>query len=164
MARAAQNRSTHPGLQFDWEQVDGKTVTAALGQFSEFGGCEAAALVVGSRAIKLTIAIETDELIIRLVRAPTGGSWRPIEALAFGVGKTLGWCWEFRNYRGYWDGFAVAFGDVVPDALEPRVLIIAESFLSIQVIRPELVHRAVSGRRKPNPKKRTLARKVRKAR
>jgi hypothetical protein len=66
---------------------------------------DALAFVVGDDAVVLTV---------------TAGC-TPVRALGDVVGKPLGWCWVATSYRGYQDSFTLALGDVVPDALQPRL-------------------------------------------
>jgi hypothetical protein len=118
-------------LKFDWEEVSHKAVSAVVGRSERRmnGGSLAwdeLALVVGTRAVVLTVTANTDEIVVAHEPRPDGGDWKPVTALSDAVGKSLGWCWVGTNYLGYCDSFTLALGDVVPDALQPRLTFVAE--------------------------------------
>jgi len=58
--------------------------------------------------------------------APNGSDWKTVSAFQCMIGKRLGWCWIGTNYRGYRDSCTLALGEDVPDALEPRLTLLAE--------------------------------------
>ncbi len=58
---------------------------------------------------------------------PSGEGWEPISSFSFAQGQPLGWCWVGINSQGYKDSFTLAFGDVVPLALQPRCTFVAEA-------------------------------------
>ncbi len=118
------------GLQFDWEAVAHKTVLAVIGRnerrMSDGSlAWEALALAFGDDAVVLTVTADTDEVVVSHEAAPRGEDWVVIPALADAVGKPLGWCWVAANYLGYRDSFTLALGDVVPDALQPKLTFLA---------------------------------------
>ena len=119
-------------FRFDWEDVEGRPLGLVLGRAevirSDGQPCwEALALVLDDgRAILLGVNDDTDEIFVDLASTrPEGENWSPAETFAEMLGQPLGWCWEGRNYRGYLDSFLLAFGDVVPAVVEPRLLFIA---------------------------------------
>jgi Family of unknown function (DUF6334) len=121
-----------PDLQFDWEAVAHRPVLAVLGRnqrrMSDGSlAWDALALALGDDAVVLTITADTDEIIVSHQTTPGGEEWVAVSALADAMGKPLGWCWFGTNYRGYRDSFTLALGDVVPDALRPRLTFLAEA-------------------------------------
>jgi len=118
-------------LNFDWEIVAGSYVAAIIGRNERrmndaSFAWDKIAFVLGQNAVILTVSDDTDEVIVNLSAAPTGDDWLKVAPLNRFVSKQLGWCWEVTNYLGYSDGFIVAFGDVVPDALEPNLTFLGE--------------------------------------
>lgn len=110
-------------LQFDYEVVDGKVVTAVLGFSDVLLGWESIAIVTSEGALLIRVDQDTDELMVNLEPAPDEGKlWHPVPDLASAVGLKLGWCWVGRNYRGYLDMFTVSFSD-----LDPQVCFIGEA-------------------------------------
>lgn len=121
-------------LGFDWEAVTDKPITAVAGRnerrMSDGSlAWDALALTVGDRAVVLTVDADLDELRVTHEAPPKGDGWETVTALERIVGKPLGWCWLGENYRGYRDSFTLAFGDVVADALEPRLTFLSEGSL-----------------------------------
>lgn len=121
-------------LGFDWEAVADKPITAVAGwnerRMSDGSlAWDALALTVGDWAVVLTVDADLDELRVTHEAQPNGDGWETVTALECIVGKPLGWCWLGKNYRGYRDSFTLAFGDVVPDALEPRLTFLSEGSL-----------------------------------
>lgn len=119
-------------LQFDWETVTHKSVLAVMGRnerrMSDGSlAWGALAFTVGEDAVVLTVTADTDEIVVSHEPAPDSADWVVVPALADAVGKPLGWCWVAMNYRGYRDSFTLALGDVVPDALTPRLTFLAEA-------------------------------------
>lgn len=105
-------------LQFDYETVDGETVTAVLGQADDVAGrWLMVAIVLGSRALVLRVDPDSDEISVTLEAAPDGAVWVPVGPMQTAVGASLGWCWIGRNYRGYLDMFTVSFSDLEPQFL-----------------------------------------------
>jgi hypothetical protein len=120
------------GLQFDWEAVAHKPVLAVLGvnERRMSGGAlawDALALALGETAVVLRVINDTDEFVVSHEPAPDGESWVGTLAFEDAIGKPLGWCWVGTNYLGYRDSFTLALGDVVPDALQPRLTFLAEA-------------------------------------
>ncbi|MCW3846870.1 DUF6334 family protein [Sphingomonas sp. LB-2] len=118
------------GIGFDWDMVDGETVTAILGVGERRMNdgtlsWEALAFAVGEAAVVLTVNRDTDEVEVAHGDAPDGAEWAPVVPLAEFLGKPLGWSWVGTNNRGYQDVFMMAFGSVVPHALDPRLMFIA---------------------------------------
>lgn len=107
-------------FQFDYETVEGETVTAVLGQPDENGNWWSVAILLGSRALVLHVDADSDQISVALEAAPEGANWVPVEPMRLAVGSTLGWCWNGRNYRGYLDMFTVSFS-----GLEPQFLFIS---------------------------------------
>ncbi len=117
-------------LRFDWEVVNGVEVRAVIGRnalrMNDGSLCwDEVAFVAGDKAVLLTVNFDTDEIIVDYSPCPQGEDWAPITPLQIVVGMPLGWCWEMSNYLGYSDGFALAFGGVLPGALEPKMTFIA---------------------------------------
>jgi hypothetical protein len=118
-------------LKFDWEEVTEEPVLAVVGRSErrrDDGSLvwDALAFKVGAGAVVLTATADTDEIVVAHEPAPEGEEWKSVTALADALGKPLGWCWVGINYRGYCDSFTFALGDVVPDALQPRLAFLAE--------------------------------------
>lgn len=118
-------------LRFDWESVLDEVVAAILARgerpMSDASlRWDALALVIGSGAIVLSVTADTDEIVATHQAAPPGRGWDRVAGLADMLGRPLGWCWVGENYRGYRDSFTLALGDVVPDALQPRLTFVAE--------------------------------------
>ena len=122
----------HITLRVDWDHVSGSTVIEILGLNSRrmkdgSASWDAVAICTDNKAILLTVEPDTDQIVITHEGRPSGIDWKPIPSLAFSEGRVLGWCWIGINSRGYKDSFTIAFGDVVPDALEPRCTFLAEA-------------------------------------
>lgn len=121
-------------LQFDWEMVSRQPVSAirARNEQTTSGGAltwDAIAFVMGNRAVVLTVNADNDGIKIAHEVAPADDAWLPVASLSHVVGQTFGWCWLGTNYRGYHDTFILALGDVVPSALEPRLMFLGEASL-----------------------------------
>jgi len=119
-------------LQFDWEAVVHRPVLAVVGRNQRrmndgSVAWGALAFAVGDDAVVLTVTPDTDEIVASHEPKPDGDGWLVVSALADAVGKPLGWCWVGTNYRGYCDSFTLAFGDIVPEALQPRLTFLAEA-------------------------------------
>lgn len=100
------------------------------------------AVTIGTEGgpIYLSVEADTDQIEVSLGEEPVGNGWEPIPSFSFALGQPLGWCWVGINSQGYKDSFTLAFGDVVPAALQPRCMFIAEaSWLSCLDLAP---HRA----------------------
>lgn len=104
-------------LQFDYEMIEGETVTAVLGHADGNGNWWSVAILLGSRALVLRVDADSDQISVVLEVAPEGADWAPVEPMRLAVGSTLGWCWIGRNYRGYLDMFTVSFSDLEPQFL-----------------------------------------------
>lgn len=118
-------------LDFDWELVSGRHVVAFMGRNErrmDHAGVvwDELAIVLGENAVILSVNDDTDEITVTLCSMPSGNDWLKVEPLSRYATKKLGWCWEITNYRGYSDGFIVAFGDVLPDAIEPKLTFLGE--------------------------------------
>jgi len=106
-------------LRFDWEEIADREITAILGRpvrtlNDGTVSWQAIALVAGSRAVRIDVVIDTDELAVCLAEPPTGEDWGPVTGLGEQIGKRLGWCWVGRNYLGYLDTFTIAFDGIDP--------------------------------------------------
>ena len=118
-------------LKFDWEAVASKSVSAVMGRDQRHMSdgslaWDALALAVGDHAVVLAVSPDTDEILVSHEPAPDGEGWIVVSAMSDVIGKALGWCWVGTNYRGYRDSFTLAFGDLVGDALQPRLTFVAE--------------------------------------
>nr|WP_314431294.1 DUF6334 family protein [uncultured Brevundimonas sp.] len=116
-------------LNFDWDVVDGQTVLAVIGrnerrQSDASLAWDQIAFVLDERALILSVN-DTDELIVELSAVSEPGDWLEVASLSRFVAKPLGWGWVIANYRGYNDGFMVAFGETT-DGLEPKLTFLAE--------------------------------------
>jgi Family of unknown function (DUF6334) len=104
-------------IQFDYEVVNGKVITAVLGFSHVLQGWESVAILTSVGAILIRVDQDTDELTVDLEPAPKKGKlWRPVHELASAVGLKLGWCWVGRNYLGYLDMFTLSFSGLEPQA------------------------------------------------
>src|SRR5690348_11533929 len=118
-------------LKFDWEAVTEQPIAYIVGrgerQMSDGSlAWDALAFVLGDSAVVLTVNTDTDEIVVAHESTPRSESWIAVAALSDAVGKPLGWCWVGTNYRGSRDSFTLAFGDEVPDALQPRLTFLGE--------------------------------------
>jgi hypothetical protein len=104
-------------LQFDYETVEGETVTAVLGQADGKGSWWSVAILLGSRALVLRVDEDSDQISVALEAPPEGADWTPLEQMQVAIGSALGWCWIGRNYRGYLDMFTVSFSGLEPQFL-----------------------------------------------
>lgn len=126
----------HICLRFDWDDVAHERITEILGLnaviMNDGSPCwDAVAICLGSTAVIVTVEPDTDQIIVARETSPSGDGWRPIPSFEFAVTKPLGWSWIGINSQGYKDSFTIAFGDIVPDALQPRCTFLAEgSWLS----------------------------------
>ena len=120
----------HIALRFDWEKVEYQTIDEVLGLNGNAlkdgaASWDSVALCTQLGAVILTVDPDTDQIIVSLENCPTGNNWSPISNFEFAKSKPLGWCWVGMNYRGYRDSFTLAFGDGMPDALQPRCTFVA---------------------------------------
>ena len=120
----------HIPFCFDWNEVLHGRVTDVLGlnaAIMDDGSARwgAVAICVGSAAVMVTVEPDTDQIIVAYEGVPGSDGWEPILTFGFAVGRPLGWSWIGINSQGYKDSFTIAFGDVVPDALEPRCTFLA---------------------------------------
>ena len=77
-------------LQFDYEEANGRTVTAILGKTNGQAGWESIAVVIGDQAVLLQIDPDTDEIAVYLGSVPTESEeWVPVTALGFAIGSPL---------------------------------------------------------------------------
>lgn len=118
-------------LQFDWEAVAHGSISAVLGRNERAladGSLawDALAFVIGDRAVVLKVNADTDEILVAHEATPKPDDWQAVAPLADVIGKPLGWSWVGFNHRGYPDSFGLALGDVVPDALQPRLMFLSE--------------------------------------
>lgn len=114
-------------LRFDWELAGETPISAVVGRGQAHGQWESLAFVIGERAVVLTVSADTDEIIVSLNGSGDVAGWIEVSPLSYAIGRTLGWSWCGTNWRGYHDAFIVAFGGVVPEALEPRVMFLGEA-------------------------------------
>lgn len=119
-------------LNFDWELVSGAEVLGVIGTHERKRNDGSltwgqVAIILSKGAIVLSVNADTDEVIVDLQAVPEGAEWLDIRSVVDVVGLPLGWCWVLTNYLGYSDGFALAFGQTTPDALQPKVNFVVES-------------------------------------
>lgn len=122
----------HIVLQFDWDDVAHRRVDDVLGKQARTmsdgsASWKAVAIRIEGRSICLSVDPETDQIEATLSETHPEGSWEPIPSFLFAVGQPLGWCWVGINTQGYKDSLTLAFGDVVPSALQPRCTFVAEA-------------------------------------
>jgi hypothetical protein len=108
-------------LQFDYEEVNGLTVTNVLGECAGLAGWWSIAVIVGAQALIIRVDQDTDELSVSLEPAPTDG-WMPVPELLYAIGASLGWCWVGRNYLGYLDMFTLSLS-----GLQPQLCFVGEA-------------------------------------
>ncbi len=102
-------------LQFDYEEVHGRTVSGVVGRRDGPAGWDSIAFVVEHRAVVLRVDPDTDEVVVTLEDASDLASgWIEVAEVADAIGSTLGWCWIGRNYRGYLDMFTLSFSGIDP--------------------------------------------------
>ena len=115
-------------LHFDWEdeEVHGAAITAVVGQPYYVPNGEISwwrlAILLGDRAIRISVNGDTDELIVTLESTvlpiddePFDLPWINVAPLATLVGHKLGWSWIGRNSQGYLDAFTIAIDGIDPD-------------------------------------------------
>lgn len=108
-------------LQFDWEEVEGAALVAVMAKGEQRLNdgalvCEEIAFMLEERAVILRVNPDTDEIIVSLEGSEISMlDWRPLDQLGEIVSRTLGWCWEGRNYRGYLDTFTLALDGIDPE-------------------------------------------------
>jgi hypothetical protein len=122
----------HIALRFDWDDVADQIVTAVLGlngMAMDDGSArwDAVAICIDQMAVMLTVEPDTDQIMVSHEAPPSGDEWKRISSFDFADGKPLGWCWIGINSQGYKDSFTIALGDVVPDAIRPRFVFLAEA-------------------------------------
>jgi hypothetical protein len=122
----------HTVLHFDWDDVRDQSVSTILGLNGRFmddgtASWDSIAFCIGQSAIILTVEPDTDQIMVTHEAPPAGNAWKHISSFDFAIAKPLGWCWVGINSQGYKDSFTIAFGDVVPDALQPRCMFLAEA-------------------------------------
>lgn len=122
----------HIALRFDWDDVKHHHVTDILGRnsriVSDGSACwDSVAICIEGRAVSLSVEPDTDQIEVSMTDKPSGEGWEPISSFSFAQGQPLGWCWVGINSQGYKDSFTLAFGDVVPLALQPRCTFVAEA-------------------------------------
>jgi len=104
-------------LSFDFEPYDGQpilTIRRSGRQVMNDNsvGYEEVCIGFTIGQIIINVNIDTDELEVSELgseideTAPS--SFADIPELADCIGQELGWCWEARNYRGYWDAFCIS--------------------------------------------------------
>jgi len=136
-------------LKFDYEKIVGKNITSVHGENvramndGSFN-CDRIIIGIADAAVEIAVNIDTDELIIEL--------YDPYESCAaltdIGnqlnlMGRKLGWAWTAKNYRGYYDAFMLALGEIVPEAQDPAYAFVgAGSSISVfamtQIRSPEI--------------------------
>jgi hypothetical protein len=119
-------------LPFDWEVVSHSKVLSVIGRDERRMNdgslrWDEIAFVIGKMAIHLAVNEDTDEVIVSYAISPQGDDWLEIASLDFVVGMPLGYCWLNTNSLGYSDGFTLAFGDMVPEVLEPKLTFLGEA-------------------------------------
>lgn len=102
-------------LQFDYEEVHGRTVSGVMGRRDGPAGWDSIAFEIEDRAIVLRVDPDTDEVVVTLDQVPDLASgWIEVPELADAIGSALGWSWIGRNYRGYLDMFTLSFSGIDP--------------------------------------------------
>jgi hypothetical protein len=102
-------------LQFDYEEVHGRTVSGVVGRRDRPAGWNSIAFVVEHRAVVLRVDPDTDEVVVTLEDASgLASGWIEVAEVAHAIGSTFGWCWIGRNYRGYLDMFTLSFSGIDP--------------------------------------------------
>ena len=102
-------------LQFDYEEVHGRTVSGVVGRKHGPADWGSIAFVIEDRAVVLRVDPDTDEVIVTLEDASDLASgWDECAEIADAIGSELGWCWIGRNYRGYLDMFTLSFSGTNP--------------------------------------------------
>lgn len=118
-------------LQFDYEEVHGRTVSGVVGRRNEPAGWDSIAVVIEDRAVVLRVDPNTDEVVVTLEDASDLASdWIEVVEIADAIGSALGWCWIGRNYLGYLDMFTLSFSGI-----DPQICFLGEaSMLTIKHI------------------------------
>lgn len=131
-------------FRFDYEQIHGEIITAVCGEAPRVMNdgsfsCDRIVFKIASSMLEISVNIDTDELVVELHSSGehTISTLTDISDVLNVVGRTLGWAWTVRNSQGYQDGFMLALGKVVPDALDPAYAFIgAGSSISVYAIQP----------------------------
>jgi hypothetical protein len=103
-------------LQFDWNIVEGRTISAILGKRDIDLGLIEVAICLGDHAVILRVNNDTDEIWAFYEPLPGRNSrrWKPIGEFEREVGKKLAWCWSGRNSQGYLDMFTISLSNIDP--------------------------------------------------
>jgi hypothetical protein len=111
-------------LDFDWESVQGRRVTAIQGTNLRLdqvatSKCDELALHLEQGVVHVSVNPDTDEVIVRAYPDASALThaleWKNIDALKEYVSYELGWCWIARNYLGYADTFMLSFAGIEPE-------------------------------------------------
>jgi hypothetical protein len=111
-------------LTFDYETVHCEKVEAVTGfekQVMNDGSVHYERILIrlASASIAIDVNQDTDELIVSLIQnnalSPEEAGYAEVPELGGLVGRELGWCWEGRNYRGYYDFFSLSVNTLYPD-------------------------------------------------
>jgi len=109
-------------LKFDYELVEGREIRRVVGTGRQIMNdssvnYERVAFELEGQCFLIHTNEDTDELEIALAESGSleKEQFLDIPELAECVGKELGWCWEGRNYRGYFDFFAISIRGPIPD-------------------------------------------------
>lgn len=102
-------------LQFDYEEVHGRTVSGVVGRRHGLAGWDTIVFLIEDLAVVLRVDPDTDEVVVTLEDASDFASgWNEVAEIADVRGSALGWCWIGRNYRGYLDMFTLSFSGIDP--------------------------------------------------
>lgn len=111
-------------LRFDYDHVDGELIRYVRGsvrQVSSDGTVSYEEVLIGleKQVMHIQPNVDTDELEVSLADRCTMearlSTFTDVPELLECVGRALGWCWEARNYRGYWDMFCFSASGINPD-------------------------------------------------
>ena len=124
--------ANHIAFRFDWHEVLGAYISNVLGLNADVmddgtARWEAVAICLDRTAIMVTVEPDTDQMILSLGDWPSDNGWAPISSFDFAISRPLGWSWLGINSQGYKDSFTIALGAMVPDALQPRFMFLAEA-------------------------------------
>lgn len=115
------------------DQLDTRRLKAVLGKSVTMmsdgsTSCDEIAFVVDGHCLHVAVNFDTDEVVLNVLsgESPLGDDWTSLNDLVGHIGEPFGWFWGARNHQGYADMLLLAFGDVVPEVLNPRLALLGE--------------------------------------
>lgn len=115
------------------DRLDAKLLKAVFGKAvkrcsDNSTSCDEIVFVVEGLCLHVSVNVDTDEITLEILSGEPAwfDGWTRLDDLVGHIGMTFGWFWGARNHQGYADLLLLAFGGDVPDALSPRLALLAE--------------------------------------